>query len=205
MPGDLAPLNPALVRAAFDDAARGLVATAAAVRPDQWSLPGLGVWTVQELTGHALRALTTVESYLDVAGTTIELTTPEAYFSTVFRGAPDLHAAVAERGRQAGAALGDEPAVVVGRTALAVLERVAATSDDAPCATAAGGMALVDYLPSRVVELTVHTLDLARATGQALDVAVSAWTVTVTMLVRIADPARLVLALTGRGDYNVLA
>ena len=49
-------LDPLTVRAAFPDAAEVFLATVSGVQPDQWEQPGLGEWTVRELTGHALRS-----------------------------------------------------------------------------------------------------------------------------------------------------
>ena len=51
--------HPAAVRAAFEDAATSLLQTVDRVEPHQWELPGLGEWTVRELTAHTLRAFTT--------------------------------------------------------------------------------------------------------------------------------------------------
>jgi hypothetical protein len=56
--------HPAAVRAAFDDAAVSMLATIEHVQPHQWDLPGIGVWTVRELTAHTLRGFTTIEHYL---------------------------------------------------------------------------------------------------------------------------------------------
>ena len=63
--------HPAAVRAAFEDAAAALLTTIERVEPHQWELPGLGVWTVRELTAHTLRAFTTIERYL-VAEPTVD-------------------------------------------------------------------------------------------------------------------------------------
>jgi hypothetical protein len=74
--------------------------------------------------------------------------------------------------------------------------------DDAPVTTPAGTMRLIDYLPSRVFELVVHTDDLARALGIEHQADVAARTVATTFLAGIvaeAEDGDLVLrALTGR-------
>ena len=53
------------IRHAFSEATAGFVDAVLAVPDDSWSAPGLGVWTLQELVGHASRAVVTVEQYLD--------------------------------------------------------------------------------------------------------------------------------------------
>lgn len=148
---------------------RGAEAFAAVVRgigSGSWERAALGVWNVRDLVGHASRALLTVESYLD----TTELTDSPAIRDAVgyLRAAAAAladPAAVAERGRQAGAALGDDPAATVSALADRVLQLVECSDDDALVGTPVGTMTLTGYLPTRTFELAVHTLDLAAATG----------------------------------------
>ncbi|MDP9392978.1 MAG: maleylpyruvate isomerase N-terminal domain-containing protein [Actinomycetota bacterium] len=77
---------------------------------------------------------------------------------------------MAQRGREAGAALGADPAAAVQQLVARVLARVDAAEQDVLVATPVGVMRLGDYLPTRTFELTVHTCDLAAALGQPLDV-----------------------------------
>jgi uncharacterized protein (TIGR03083 family) len=138
------------------------------VREDDWARPGLGVWTLRDLAGHTSRALLTVESYLDPATTTQQpsLADVEAYFAAA--GAAGAHAdpaAIAERGRQAGIALGDDPAAAVAAIVERVLAMVDQADDNALVTTPMNTMTLVGYLPTRTFELVVHTLDIAAAAG----------------------------------------
>ena len=70
---------------------------------------------------------------------------------------------MAERGREAGAALGADPAAAVAGIAARVLPVVGACDGTEVITTIAGGMRLADYLPTRTFELVVHTADLAAA------------------------------------------
>ncbi len=206
MSRDLAPLTPSVIRTAFEDAVRFMVEVAGAIKADQWELPGLGVWSVRELAGHASRGLSTVLSGLDNPPGSIDAESPLDYFRLVFEKPHDgMHDAVAARGRESAAALGEEPAVTIWQLADRVLNRLATAADDTACTTFVGGMRLIDYLPSRVVELTVHSLDLARASGQPLAPPDSSWLVTMTVILASADPGLAIFALTGRGEYNVFA
>ena len=74
-----------------------------------WDGPGLGVWDLRALFGHTSRALVTVVTYLGRPAAAEEVATPEAYYAVIRAGGADP-AAVAERGRAAGAALGADPA-----------------------------------------------------------------------------------------------
>ncbi|MGA9775809.1 MAG: maleylpyruvate isomerase N-terminal domain-containing protein [Candidatus Dormiibacterota bacterium] len=161
------------VRGSFKAATGCFLELAAAVPDASWDAPGIGVWTIRDLVGHASRALGTLEAYLDKAGEGAPLEGPAAYFLAVGadppgsegRAARDL--AIAGRGREAGIALGARPGVAVGELARRVLALVDASPDRARVATPAGPMTLITYLPTRTFELTIHSLDLARATHQA--------------------------------------
>jgi hypothetical protein len=136
-----------------------------AVPPDGWGAPGLGVWTVQELVGHTCRAFVTLSTYLrDGRGLDVTVEHAFDYFDVLASGYADADA-VAERGRAAGAELGDDPLPRVIELRDAAVAAVRDAEDDAPVATPMGVMRLVDYLPSRVVELTVHSGDVAAAIG----------------------------------------
>lgn len=81
--------------------------------------PGVGEWTVRDLVGHTSRALSTVETYLDKPVAVIDVSSPVDYFRLALASTGDS-AAVAQRGRDAGAALGADP--------VAAIEEIAAPS-----------------------------------------------------------------------------
>jgi uncharacterized protein (TIGR03083 family) len=145
----------------FAESARAYAALVAAIAPDQWTEPGLGEWDLRALVGHTSRSLLTVESYLGQPAATEDLTSPAAYLAAVAKVDP---ASVADRGRAAGAALGDDPAAAV-RTLVDRVIPLVAGDDDPLISTALGGMRLRQYLPTRTFELVVHGLDIARAAG----------------------------------------
>ena len=193
---DLAPLT---IRTAFEQAVGWFVETVAAIEPDEWDAPGLGVWSVRELVGHASRAITTVDQYLDTPAEKATLVGPLAYRRTMFASGKVDHDAVAERGRQAAVALGDDPVSTVWALADELLNRLATVGDSALLGVFGEGITLVDYLPCRIVELVVHTLDVRRALGRELDAPIVAAQAAVDVLVAFGDPSTVLLALTGRG------
>jgi hypothetical protein len=199
--------HPAAVRAAFEDAATSFQQTVDRVEPHQWELPGLGEWTVRELTAHTLRAFTTIERYLAAEPIVDRLVADAAEYFRIILADPNVHIAVAERGRQAGAQLID-PVGESEATAQRVLALVASTADDDVVETTAGKMMFIEYLATRASELALHTLDLQRATAQPLVVAPATATMVVGLMAELAEPITLLTALTGRGtlpaDYSVL-
>ena len=149
-------------RQAFVDAADWFVRTSALVG-DRWSQAGLGEWDVRALVGHTSRSLLTVETYLARPAMAVDVASAEEYFRATRAAA--TASAVAARGRDAGIALGSEPAAGVAEISARVLRLVDARDGTELVTTLAGGMRLVDYLPTRTFELAVHTADLATAIG----------------------------------------
>jgi uncharacterized protein (TIGR03083 family) len=145
---------------AFGDAARWFVASVGLV-DDRWEAPGLGGWDVRALVGHTSRSLLTVETYLAQPAEAVDTPTAVEYYRRLATAFDDP--AVEQRSRDAGAALGADPAGAVAGIADRVLGLVGTCSGDELVTTLAGGMRLADYLPTRTVELVVHTCDLHRA------------------------------------------
>ena len=162
---------------AFDAATRWFVAVTAGIaeRADGeegvWAEVGLGEWSVRDLVGHTSRALSTIETYLDIAAEedaagvagSITVTSPAAYYERALAaGTPEV---IAQRGRETAATLGPRPAEAVAALAARVLARVGTLTGAEPADTPAGRIRIAEYLPSRTVELTVHTSDLLQSQG----------------------------------------
>ncbi len=154
-------------RSVFERAAESFVEMTETVPRERWDSPGLGVWSLRDLAGHTSRALTTIETYLAREPEQTTLDGPLAYLAAAAAAGATAEGAgaIAARGREAGAALGPDVAASAREIADRVVALVDRTADDAPVATAAGGIVLADYLPTRVLELTVHTLDMSAALG----------------------------------------
>jgi uncharacterized protein (TIGR03083 family) len=186
-------------RRAFADAAGWFVSTTALVG-DRWAEPGLGEWDVRALVGHTSRSLLTVEAYLARPAQTAEIPSAADYFLATR--AMAAGPAVAQRGRDAGDALGDDPASVVAEIAARVVPFVDAQDGGTLLTTIAGGMRLEDYLPTRTFELAVHTSDLARALDEPLDVPATSAVQALRLVTELAAgdgrAGPLLLAATGR-------
>lgn len=154
-------------RVTFDAAATAFLDLVAELPLDRYADPGLGAWDLRALVGHTGRSFVTVATYLPTRASTVAAETPAAYFALVSRLAGrDRDGAIARRGVDAGAALGDDPPAALRASyaaATAALDDLAGS--DPVVETAGGGMRVSDYLPTRTFELTVHSLDIAAATG----------------------------------------
>jgi uncharacterized protein (TIGR03083 family) len=186
-------------RTAFSDAAGSFLRTVSLVE-DRWAEPGLGEWDVRALVGHTSRSLLTVEAYLARPAQTAEIPSAADYFRATR--AMAAGPAVAQRGRDAGDALGDEPASAVAEIAARVVPLVDAQDGGTLLTTIAGGMRLEDYLPTRTFELAVHTSDLARALDEPLDVPATSAVQALRLVTELAAgdgrAGPLLLAATGR-------
>ena len=163
--------------------------------------PGLGDWDLRALVGHTSRALLTVQTYLDRPAAVAEVESAAEYVVKAVGVSTDP-GAVLDRGRAAGAALGDDPAAFVRTLGADVVAKVAGFDLDYVLETIAGAMRLGDYLPTRTFELVVHGLDVARATGTDPaypdEVLADAASLAAQVAVRTGRGPDLLLALTGR-------
>lgn len=166
-----------------------------------WDEQGLGEWSMRSLVGHTSRALLTVEQYLSAVADEEELRSAEEYYERVGSLPGADPAVVLQRGVDAGIALGAAPADEFA----AIAERVAARLhgvDDRLIATIAGGIMLSDYLPTRVFELVVHGLDIARAAGlhaePPRDCLARTLELGTSLAQRSGRGSQLLMALTGR-------
>ena len=187
----------------FVAAARAFAGLVEQIDPDRWTGPGLGEWDLRALIGHTSRSLSTVESYLRQPAEAEELTSAAAYLAA----AGDIDpTSVADRGRAAGAALGDDPVAAVH----ALVDRVLPLTerdDDPLISTIFGGMRLSNYLPTRTFELVVHGLDIARAVelsppDHSPEVLTEVLELTAGAAVLRGTGIEVLLALTGRVDLR---
>lgn len=185
---------------AFREASGWYVGMVESIDPTRWRDPGLGEWSVLELIAHASRAFLTVDRYLQPSGR-IDVESGAEYFRRAMA-APDSNAAIAARGREEAVDLGEDPVGTVRARAAAALHAVEWAPPGAVCVTVAGTLSLGDYLGTRVVELTVHTLDLAAAVGDAdaepPESAAGLSLIVVAALAAEPSSGMLLRALTGR-------
>lgn len=162
-----------MIRRAFLEAAlmaRELVADPAV--GERWDEPSaLPEFTVRGLAGHLVRATTSVEAYLDREEPTAAPVTAAQYYATVLRpGSPDLdselHRAIRQRGEEAAAeghgalvrSFDDALARLASRLADERANRLVRAFMDQV-------LSLDDYLVTRMIELLVHSDDLAVSVG----------------------------------------
>ncbi|MGA1836926.1 maleylpyruvate isomerase family mycothiol-dependent enzyme [Herbiconiux sp. 11R-BC] len=168
----------------------------------QWDTLALGEWTLRSLVGHTTRAILTVESYLllDDPGYP-NVPNAENYYARVYRELTDP-AAVAARGVEAGLWLGDDPARAVADAITRAMVLVDGAHAERIVSIGGLGIALREYLRTRVFELVVHSMDISRATGLPHGQSPEAVSATLALAAGAAaargEGELLLLSLTGR-------
>ena len=198
--------------ATFESAAGFFVELVETIPSTAWNGPGLGEWDLRSLVGHAGRSLSTVTSYLARPAAVIDMPSPAAYYKWAVQQIGADPAGVAERGRQAGIALGEDPAAAVRLLREDAVTAIRDLDADPIIETIAGGMRVSAYLPTRTFELTVHTLDIAAALERDVTAPAEALADALHLAAELAlakgDGQSVLLALTGRRplpeDYSVL-
>lgn len=187
----------------FESAARSFAGLVHRIPADRWNGPGLGEWDLRSLVGHTSRSIITVSTYLQTPAEREDVATPQEYYAriadyVVSAGA----AAITERGRQAGRDLGDDPVHTVDELVERVLGELEAAGNPLIGVIGGLGIRLHTYLPTRVFELAVHGLDIARATGLRYDVPTDVLDEAAALAARIAVAIGrgddLLMSLTGR-------
>ncbi|PZC48737.1 MAG: Mycothiol maleylpyruvate isomerase N-terminal domain-containing protein [Chloroflexi bacterium] len=190
----------------YSQAASFLVETVQRIPDNAWKQPALGAWNVRDLVGHATRALLTVETYCETQAEAQIVADPTDYFMRAL-GMLANHGATDDRARETGLSLGNQPKAAVGEIADRVLKRLESIPDDFILSPPTGGTRLSDYLPTRTLEMTVHTLDIAKAVGLEVQPPEGPLSSTLTLLADLAlrqgEGQHLALALTGRGPLLV--
>jgi uncharacterized protein (TIGR03083 family) len=189
---------------AYGEAAEAVVGLVERIPDGAWDRPGLGEWDVRALVGHTSRAFVTVLTYLERPAEREDIDSAEGYYALLpsATGEGIDQSAVAQRGRDAGVALGDEPAAAFADLAHRAVAAARAADPDALITSIAGGLRVASYLPTRTVELVVHGHDIAAATGLDVSFPASVTSDVAALLartgVRIGHGPALLNALTGR-------
>jgi uncharacterized protein (TIGR03083 family) len=195
----------------FVSATNSFVDLVRQIEATSWTSPGLGEWDLRALVGHTSRSLITVTQYVDQPVDDEDLDSSQAYYLAAAAMIAADQAAVVERGRQAGDALGADPAAAVADLARSAIARLH-DQPDVLMHTIVGGMWLRHYLPTRTFELAVHSLDIAKSIGAGFRPEPEVLSAAVALAGRIAvlrgDGVELLLGLTGRGglgqDFSVV-
>ena len=197
-------------RAAFAASVGCFVETLERVPGDAWDKPGLGEWSIREVAAHVVRMLERAIEY-SAQPAPVDTESAAAYYLRAMS-TPGVHARITKGARESVGLLGAHPAAsarAIGERTLAAMDALDA---GASAVTPFGTVGITNYLATRVLEVALHTLDVARAAGITVALPPDALAFTLRLLADIAaargNGDALALALSGRaplpGGYNVL-
>lgn len=147
--------------AAFIDECSAVDETLGGVVDDAWDQPALGDWNLAQLTAHLIRGATRVTEYVPLPVEGEPAVDRIGYWSYDTEGQAG---AIAQRAIDEAADV--DPAELPGRFAVGWRASAAAANDHGPeqvLHTIMGPMRLDEYLATRVVEITIHHLDVRAA------------------------------------------
>lgn len=167
---------------AFRQECRAVDDSLANVPPDAWARTALGSWTVAELTAHLVRGVSRIVEYVDrdvPAGAS--LLDRVTYWDDARAGAAE----VAERAVLAAREVDAEtlPALFAEGW-VADAELAASLPADQVIRSGLGPIRLDEYLATRVLEVTIHHLDLRAALDQPPSPTAAAGALTMDLLER---------------------
>ena len=199
------------IRNAFRESVQQFVDVVERISPDAWDKPGLGEWTIRELVAHVVGMIDGIAAYAGPPAP-FGAESATAYYVQAMS-TPRIHEQITERARERVSLLGDDPAKAARAIADRTLAAIEVLDDAVPMVTPFGTLRLVDYLPTRVLEVVIHTLDVAHIAEVSVEPTRNALAVTLALLGEIAvergDGAIAMLALSGRralpGGFNVLS
>ena len=171
---------------------------------EQWSGPTrLERWRVRDLYAHVARGIPTFGNLLaSPAGTPAEVSRAADYFARLRD--PASADQVARTAVRFAADTGDAGlADLFGKPATEVLATAAALGPTTVLASIAGPIQLHSYLVTRIVEATVHLLDLQHALDAGTMVPEPALLRTVRVLVQLIPSASFIDLATGRSTDPV--
>jgi len=154
------------VREGFREATRFFIDIVARIPADKWDVPCLGTWSVREVAGHTAHTFGSLADYASPARTAERVAidnVADFYVSIVD---PALDADRERLAQQRAYQLIDDPPAVTGGMTDGALAMLAEAPDDHPTRSIVVVVRFIDWLATRVVELTVHSLDLARTAGR---------------------------------------
>ena len=198
------------IRSAFRESIQQFVEVVERVPSGAWDRPGLGEWSIRELVGHVVGVID--GAVADTGHAESMAAEGAAAYYVQAMSSPRVHEEVAERARTRAASFGDNPVEAARAVVARTLDVVDALDDAAPVTTTIGPVRLVDFLPTRVMEVVIHTMDIAEAAGLAVEPSHDALTATLALVSEIAvahgDGVALAMELSGRRSlpegFNVL-
>lgn len=187
---------------AFRQAGHFFADTVERIAPHQWDESALGVWNVRDLVGHTTASFGRVAEFSEARSGKVDIASAAQHYH-VSLAVEGIEEAIAKAGHEAGQDLTGDVAATIRASVNEAVAALEAVPDGTIIAYPNGGIKLEHFLETRVLELTVHTLDILAATGIEVEPPREALSCTLHLLADLAVDSgyggQLALLATGRG------
>ena len=156
----------------------------------RWDDPSvLPAYSVGALAGHTYNTVAAIGRYLDEDEPVDAPWPAGAYYAVAPSpdAAPELHDGIRARGEAVSSRGADQLVADIAALSARLRDRLAVERADRVVSVMAGRvLTLDDYLETRILELVVHSDDLAESTGRAVELPPEALAITVRHLLEVA-------------------
>ncbi len=152
------------MKSAYIDSVESFLEVIRQIDPNQWDANALDQWSFRDLVGHTGRSIKLVKEFGSQRSESLDVQSAALHYQISLSPA-GANQRVAAGGVEAGNALGEEPVHHLQEAWIATLETLQSTEEDTVISYVNGGIKFGDYLRTRILELVVHSIDLAQAIG----------------------------------------
>lgn len=152
------------MKSAYIDSVESFLEVIRQIDPNQWDANALDQWSFRDLVGHTGRSIKLVKEFGSQRSESLDVQSAALHYQ-ISLSPEGANQRVAAGGVEAGNALGEEPVHHLQEAWIATLETLQSTEEDTVISYVNGGIKFGDYLRTRILELVVHSIDLAQAIG----------------------------------------
>tara|TARA_A100001037_G_scaffold25361_1_gene20734 strand:- start:58586 stop:59188 length:603 start_codon:yes stop_codon:yes gene_type:complete len=152
------------MKSAYIDSVESFLEVIRQIDPNQWDANALDQWSFRDLVGHTGRSIKLVKEFGSQRSESLDVQSAALHYQ-ISLSPEGANQRVAAGGVEAGNALGEEPVHHLQEAWIATLETLHSTEEDTVISYVNGGIKFGDYLRTRILELVVHSIDLAQAIG----------------------------------------
>ncbi|MQF86932.1 MAG: maleylpyruvate isomerase family mycothiol-dependent enzyme [SAR202 cluster bacterium] len=152
------------MKSAYIDSVESFLEVIRQIDPNQWDANALDQWSFRDLVGHTGRSIKLVKEFGSQRSESLDVQSAALHYQ-ISLSPEGANQRVAAGGVEAGNALGEEPVHHLQEAWIATQETLHSTEEDTVISYVNGGIKFGDYLRTRILELVVHSIDLAQAIG----------------------------------------
>ncbi|MBL76038.1 MAG: hypothetical protein CL763_03850 [Chloroflexi bacterium] len=152
------------MKSAYIDSVESFLEVIRQIDLNQWDANALDQWSFRDLVGHTGRSIKLVKEFGSQRSESLDVQSAALHYQ-ISLSPEGANQRVAAGGVEAGNALGEDPVLHLQEAWITTQETLHSTEEDTVISYVNGGIKFGDYLRTRILELVVHSIDLAQAIG----------------------------------------